>query len=144
MNPVFTGTWGGDSFELSVNFMYVGQSTSQQGQSSEAFSFFGVGVWACEGPRETCWESIQVPVFFAGLLQGVPEESLALTCKWQRLPSWSWSCQCEKERRHPYTRRISVPGCLAPDNLRSPSVPGCRGPMIPGKAQLKRVNEEGN
>lgn len=40
MSPVFTDTWGGDSFELSVNFTYVGQSTSQQGQSSEAFKGF--------------------------------------------------------------------------------------------------------
>lgn len=40
MNTVFTDTWGGDSFELSVNFTYVGQSTPQQGQSSEAFKGF--------------------------------------------------------------------------------------------------------
>lgn len=40
MNTVFTDTWGGGSFELSVNFTFVGQFTPQQGQSGETFKGF--------------------------------------------------------------------------------------------------------
>lgn len=142
MNTVFTDTWGGGSFKLSVNFTYIGQPNPQQGQSSETFkgpvlnkgfnsspqlflqSWSLSMLGAKRDPRNQtavlglCWGSIQVPVFFAGLLQGVREENLALTCKWQRLPSWSWSCQCENERRYPVHRKDfhpRLPGSWQPE-----------------------------